>query len=144
MAKRVEERARKARRFGRLCEWATAWVMWALGWDLVGRNLRVGALELDVLMVRGSDLRLLEVKARRRGAWVGADTALGPRQRLRLQVALRAWLRQVPWPGQVTFQRVSWRGVRCRLHPPERWESLSLPAGQTGLELRVRVFPVLP
>nr|WP_320134023.1 YraN family protein [uncultured Holophaga sp.] len=104
----------------------TLWLLWFRGWDLVGWNLSIGRSELDLLLVRGEELRLVEVKARRRGAWSPADLALGPEQRLRLQRALRTWLDRVPWPGSITFQRVSWNGWRCRLHPPERWEGLGI------------------
>lgn len=121
-------RGRRARRWGRWCERLTAWLLWARGWDLVAANLKVGRYELDLLLTRGDELRLLEVKARRPGAWTGADTALGPEQRLRLQLALRAWLDRVPWPGAVTFQRASWSGLRVRFHEPERWDALNLDA----------------
>ena len=100
--------------------------MWLRGWDLVAWRQKVGRWELDLLVSRGPELRLVEVKARRPGAWTGADTALAPDQRLRLQRALRTWLDRVPWPGAVTFQRVSWAGWRCRFHPPERWDSLKI------------------
>jgi Holliday junction resolvase-like predicted endonuclease len=119
------DRNSRARRYGRLCEWGTLGLLWLQGWDLVARNLTVGRFELDLLMARGDDLRVVEVKARRRGTWVAGDTALGQAQRLRLQVALRGWLRHVPWPGRISFQRVSWSGGRWRFHPPERWESLA-------------------
>lgn len=119
-------RGRRARRWGRWCERLSAWLMWARGWDLEAANLKIGRFELDLLLTRGDELRLLEVKARRPGAWTGADTALHPEQRLRLQLALCAWLDRVPWPGPITFQRVSWSGLRVRFHPPERWEGLRL------------------
>ena len=120
-------RGHAARRYGARCERATLWLMWLRGWDLVAANHRVGRKELDLLLCRGNELRLLEVKARRAGTWVGGDLALGPEQRLRLQRALRSVLDQWPWPGRVTFQRVSWAGWRWRFHPPERWESLKIP-----------------
>jgi Holliday junction resolvase-like predicted endonuclease len=115
-----------ARRYGRRCERATLWLLWLRGWDLVGRNVKCGRFELDLLVARGHELRAVEVKARAAGAWVGGDLALGFHQRLRLQTALRAWLERVPWPGRITFQRVSWSGWRCRFHPPERWDFLGL------------------
>jgi Holliday junction resolvase-like predicted endonuclease len=114
-------RGRAARSYGRRCEWGTLWLLWLRGWDLAGRNLKVGRFEMDLLVVRGDELRLVEVKARAPGAWVAGDTALGFGQRLRLQTALRRLLERIPWPGAVTFQRVSWSGWRCRFHPPERW-----------------------
>jgi Holliday junction resolvase-like predicted endonuclease len=123
-----DRRGARARRLGAWAERATLWLLWLRGWDLVEWRKRIGRFEMDLLMCRGKDLRLVEVKARRRGAWVGADTALTSDQRLRLQMAMRAFLDQIPWPFDVTFQRVSWAGVRCWFHPPERWELL----GQTG------------
>jgi len=117
----------RARTSGRLAERATLWLLWLQGWDLVAENLKLGRFELDLLLARGNELRLLEVKARRPGAWTTADTALSYEQRLRLQRALRGYLDRVPWPGRITFQRVSWAGWRCRMHPPERWDSLKIP-----------------
>lgn len=118
---------RRAQRTGRRAERATLWFLWLRGWELVAWNLKLGRWELDLLMARGSELRLLEVKARRPGAWTAADTALSYEQRLRLQQTLRNYLDRVPWPGSISFQRVSWAGWRCRLHPPERWDSLKIP-----------------
>ncbi len=119
-------RARRAARYGRWCERMTLWLLWLRGWDLVAWREKVGRYELDLLMARGAELRLVEIKARGRGAWTGADIALTPEQRLRLQRALRNWLDRVPWPGAISFQRASWSGPRWRFHPPERWESLAL------------------
>ena len=118
---------RRARATGRLAERATLWLFWLRGWDLVAENLKAGRFELDLLLSRGNDLRLLEVKARRPGAWTAADTALSYGQRRRLQLALRGYLDRVPWPGRITFQRVSWAGWHCRCHPPERWDGLKIP-----------------
>lgn len=118
------EAGRRAARYGRRAERATLWLLWLRGWELVAWRLHQGPLELDLLVARGDELRLVEVKARRRGVWCGADTALGPDQRLRLQRAFRGFLDRVPWPGRLTFQRVSWAGWRCRFHAPERWDAL--------------------
>jgi len=116
----------RARRYGRLAERATLWLLWLRGWSLVAANLKLGRNELDLIMSRGRELRFLEVKARRPGAWVAADTALSHPQRRRLQQAVRHYLDRVPWPGSITFQRVSWSGWRWRFHTPERWDSLAL------------------
>ena len=121
------QRAYRAARYGRWCERMTLWLLWLRGFELVAWREKLGRYELDLLMTRGPELRLVEIKARGRGAWVGADQALTPEQRLRLQRALRQWLDHCPWPGEIRFQRVSWRGWRCRLHQPERWDSLGLP-----------------
>lgn len=120
-------RGRRARRWGLWCERLTLWLLWTRGWSLAAWRQKVGRFELDLLLTRGDELRLLEVKARGPGAWVGADTALAQEQRLRLQLALRSYLDRVPWPGSVSFQRASWAGWRVRFHPPEGWESLKIP-----------------
>lgn len=120
-------RGARAARYGRWCERLTLWRLWLQGWDLVAWRQQLGRWELDLLVCRGEELRLLEVKARRAGTWTGADTALAPDQRGRLQRALRLWLDRSPWPGSVTFQRVSWSGLRARFHPPERWDALKIP-----------------
>ena len=118
---------RRAARYGRWCERLTLWLLWLRGWDLVAWRQKVGRWELDLLMSRGAELRLVEVKARRAGAWIGGDLALTLEQRCRLQGALRQWLDRTPWPGNITFQRVSWAGWGWRFHPPERWEGLKIP-----------------
>lgn len=117
----------RARRYGRLAERATLWLLWLRGWDLVEENLKLGRWELDLILTRGDELRLLEVKARRSGAWTAADTALSLEQRMRLQFSLRCYLDRVPWPGRISFQRASWAGWKGRFHPPECWDSLRIP-----------------
>ena len=115
---------------------------------MVAANFRAGRFELDLLVARGSELRAVEVKARAPGAWCGADTALGFHQRLRLQTALRVYLDRVPWPGRVSFQRVSWSGWRWRFHPPERWDwpssrfrGFRFPGGRRAGSLAMRPWP---
>ncbi len=93
----------------------------------MAERLQMGRFELDLLLALGGELRLLEVKARRPGAWTAADIALSLEQRRRLQLALRSYLDRVPWPGAITFQRVSFAGWRCRFHTPERWDALRIP-----------------
>ena len=113
---------RRARRMGLWAERATLWLLWLRGWELVEWRRKIGRYEIDLIVCRGRELRLVEVKARRPGAWVGADIALSNEQRLRLQKALKLWLDQTPWPYDITFQRASWAGRRWRFHPPERWD----------------------
>lgn len=125
--KRGSLRGLRAARYGRWCERVTIWLLWLRGFELVVWRQKVGKAELDILMARGNELRILEVKARRAGTWVGGDTALTVEQRARLQRALRTWLGRTPWPGDIRFQRVSWSGWRCRFHDPERWDGLGLP-----------------
>ncbi|HJW09432.1 MAG TPA: YraN family protein [Holophagaceae bacterium] len=123
---RSSSRGEAARRWGARCERLTLWLLWFRGWELVAWREKLGRYELDLLVARGRELRLVEIKARGRGAWTGADTALTADQRLRLQRAFRAWLDRVPWPGDLSFQRVSWSGLCWHFHAPERWESLGI------------------
>ena len=123
---RLTELGTRARRYGRLAERATLWLFWLRGWDLAEENWKLGRWELDLIMTRGDELRLLEVKARRPGTWTTADIALSLDQRMRLQLALRSYLDRVPWPARITFQRASWAGWRWRFHPPECWDSLRI------------------
>jgi Holliday junction resolvase-like predicted endonuclease len=122
----ASKRGKNAWRIGIWAERATIWLLWLRGWDLVAWRKKIGRYEMDILLNRGDDLRLVEVKVRKPGAWVSADIALTDKQRLRLQMALRQWLNQVPWPKAITFQRVSWAGLRCKFHPPENWEALRI------------------
>jgi Holliday junction resolvase-like predicted endonuclease len=119
-------RGRRARRAGIWAERATLWLLWLRGWDLAAWRQNVGRYELDILVTKGDDLRLIEVKARKLGAWVSADIALSEEQRRRLQSALRLWLDQIPWPRKITFQRVGWSGLRCKFHPVENWEEMGI------------------
>ena len=125
------DRGHRARRFGLWCERLTIWLLWLRGFDLVAWRQKLGRAELDLLMARGNELRLVEVKARAAGTWVGGDTALTLEQRMRLQRALHRWLGRTPWPGTIRFQRVSWAGWHCRFHPIERWDALSAMGGPT-------------
>ncbi|MDR1841670.1 MAG: YraN family protein [Holophagales bacterium] len=128
----ASKRGKRARRYGRWAERATLWLLWLRGWDLVAWRCKVGRYEMDLLVCRGDELRLIEVKARKPGAWVNADIALTNEQRQRLQMALRIWLERVPWPSAITFQRVSWSGPRAKFHDAEKWESLAIGGyGQT-------------
>jgi len=120
------QRGHRARRVGQWAERATLWLLWLRGWELVAHNQKLGRFELDLLMTRGNELRLVEVKARRRGSWSTADTALSYQQRLRLQQALQTYLDRIPWPGVVTFQRASWAGWKVRFHPQECWNALKI------------------
>ncbi|MCL1893754.1 MAG: YraN family protein [Holophagaceae bacterium] len=122
----ASERGKTALRVGIWAERATLWLMWLRGWDLVAWRQKMGRYELDLILSRGNDLRLIEVKARKPGAWVNADIALTEHQRVRLQSAMRQWLDKIPWPKCVSFQRVSWSGMRCKFHPPENWDSLKI------------------
>ncbi|MGH7437777.1 MAG: YraN family protein [Polyangiaceae bacterium] len=87
------------RELGRQAEVAVADCLFVQGFDILWRNLRVGALELDVVARRGPLAVVVEVRTRRRGAMVGPFESVGAVKRRRLLLATsRLWdrhLRQI-------------------------------------------------
>ncbi|MBL8601836.1 MAG: YraN family protein [Myxococcales bacterium] len=59
----------------------------ALGWVIVGTNVRLSRHEVDVLARDGDTLVLVEVKARRRGAMVDPLSSITPRKQDQLRRA---------------------------------------------------------
>lgn len=57
---------------------------------ILGRNLRVGRLEIDILARKGAVVAIVEVRSRAGGAWVGAFTSVDWKKRARLRAAGRA------------------------------------------------------
>ena len=83
--------------FGRAAEEAAARYLIHDGWRLLGRNVRIGRGELDIVARRGPVLAFVEVKARRThtcGAPEDAVSALKRRQVARLA---ELWLAARPW-----------------------------------------------
>jgi len=71
---------------------AEAWVanlMYQAGWNILGRNVRVGGAELDIIAELRGDIRFVEVKARTTDDALEAITA---DKRARLTRGARAWL----------------------------------------------------
>ena len=75
--------------FGRLAEGVAAGLLAARGWKLVGRNLKAGGAEADLLAWEGETLVVVEVKARRALVCGWPQEAVDARKLRRLrQVAL--------------------------------------------------------
>lgn len=109
-------------RAGALAEWIAAAHLRLTGWSVVGRNVRVAGVEVDLIARRGDTEALVEVKSWRRPPRGLPRTAadLVPRaQRRRLARAARAWadrrdgrvgcvrvdLVEVRWGGCPTVRR---------------------------------------
>jgi putative endonuclease len=60
-------------------------LLFANGFAVLARNLRLGALELDIVARKGALVVVVEVRTRGGGAWVGAleSVTWAKRQRLR-------------------------------------------------------------
>jgi putative endonuclease len=101
-------------RYGRLAEQLAAWRLRLAGLRVVGRNVRVGGREVDLLGRRGGLLVVCEVKARRRG---DAAEAVGAHKQRRLREAAEILLRDDPGVEAVRFDVVEVRGRRVRHLP---------------------------
>ena len=69
--------------FGRAAEAAAARYLVRDGWALLGRNVRIGRGELDLIVRRGDVLAFVEVKARHTGAYGAPEDAVDRRKRRR-------------------------------------------------------------
>ena len=79
---------------GRRAEDICADYLFARGYELVGRNVRVGARELDILAARGDVLAVVEVRTRSASSYERALQSVGWQKRKHLVAAAGAWLRQ--------------------------------------------------
>lgn len=85
-------RARAAIARGRVAELVVAEYLVARGFRVVGRNVRVGPLELDVLGLRGGLLVVVEVRTRGGGSIEGPFQSITAAKRARLAQAVdRLW-----------------------------------------------------
>jgi putative endonuclease len=97
---------------------AEAWVaqeLEALGWDVVGRNVRVGNGEIDLVVRRGGALRFVEVKARASGE--DGLEAMTPWKQGKLRRAAEGWLQH---HADGTFDEVAF--LVAVVHMGARWE----------------------
>ena len=77
---------------GRCAELAVADFLFANGFTLLARNLKLGALELDVVARKGSLVVIVEVRTRGRGAWVRAfESVTWAKQKRILRAVERLW-----------------------------------------------------
>ncbi len=72
-----------------------------LGLDVIGRNLRFGSLELDLVARDGAVVVVVEVRTRGKGAWAGALDSVDHKKQARLRRAAELlWVKQASrWPG---------------------------------------------
>jgi putative endonuclease len=64
------------------------------GFDIVGRNVRVGRLELDVIARRGSLVVVCEVRSRRHARVVFPSETIDRKKLGRIRRATAMWLRE--------------------------------------------------
>lgn len=83
--------------FGRAAEAAAARYLAREGWVLLGRNVRIGRGELDLIVRRGGVLAFVEVKARRSAACGAPEDAVDGRKRRQVARLAELWLAARPW-----------------------------------------------
>jgi putative endonuclease len=78
------------------------------GFQIVGRNVRVGRLELDLVARRGSLLVFCEVRTRASRAFVDPIDTIDAAKQQRIRRAAEAWLRAArEQPSEVRFDAAS-------------------------------------
>ncbi len=68
----------------------------ARGYRIVGRNVRAGGVEMDLIARRGHLVVFVEVKTRRAGGPGSGEDAVDARKRLRLVRGAAAWMHEQP------------------------------------------------
>jgi putative endonuclease len=104
---------------GRAGEAEAARYLEAEGWTLVGRNVRIGRGELDLIARRGGVLAFVEVKARRSSTCGTPEDAVDGRKRRQVARLAELWLAARPWAlrgvSDVRFDIVA---VDATVRPP--------------------------
>ncbi len=104
---------------GRAAEDLVATWLLDRGLTVVGRNVRVGALEIDLVARDGDAVVIVEVRARGRGAWHGPLHSVSPRKRELLRRAGEAlWQRDYASDRTVRTLRFDLVGVDLSTKPP--------------------------
>lgn len=105
------EGSRAAR--GRAAEDAVAAWLDARGFEVLGRNVRVGRLEVDVVCRDGDAVVVVEVRTRGEGAWQRGLDSIDARKQARVRAAGAALWRsryaREPWAQRVRFDAASVR-----------------------------------
>jgi len=83
--------------FGRAAEAAAARHLVREGWTILGRNVRIGRGELDLIARRGGVLAFVEVKARRSAQYGAPEDAVDGRKRRKVARLAELWLAARPW-----------------------------------------------
>jgi putative endonuclease len=92
---------------GRRAEVAVSDYLFAQGFAVLGRNVRLGPLELDVVARKGPLVVVVEVRTRRPGAIVSAFASVTPTKRARvMRAAQRLWRARIAFMGGVERMRL--------------------------------------
>lgn len=105
-------------RTGRIAEQVVAEWLREHGWVVVGTNVRVGHLELDVVARRDGIIAVVEVRTRGAGAWTTALGSIDARKRERVRRAgERLWQRR--FKRDATAERMRFDAASVTWHDGE-------------------------
>jgi putative endonuclease len=114
-ASRGAATARGQRAEALVVEWLVA-----NGYDIVATNLRIGALEIDIVARLGAVVAVVEVRTRGAGAWTSGLGSIGYEKRARIRRAgERLWQRRYRKDSSVERMRFDAASVRLDVEPPE-------------------------
>jgi len=110
---------RSRRALGQRAEELVARWLAEQGYDIVATNLRLGALEIDVVARKGPVIAVVEVRTRGKTARTTPLGSVGRTKQLRLRRAgERLWQRRYRHDASVERLRFDVAGVRLDLEPP--------------------------
>jgi putative endonuclease len=69
------------------------------GWKILGRNVRIGRGELDIIAEDGGELVIVEVRTRRIGAISPSETTVGPKKIKSLIKTARHYVDSIAYGG---------------------------------------------
>lgn len=73
----------------------------ARGWSILGRNVREGRREIDLVVSRGPVVAFVEVKSRSGDGFGHPAEAVTWRKRREIRAVAREWLRKNPESGEI-------------------------------------------
>jgi putative endonuclease len=112
MRRKSWQRAPSTTERGRAAERRAAWHYRLRGYRILGRNVRAGGVELDLIVRRGRSLVFVEVKQKSGARYGDPLEAAGEWKRERLRRGIAAWLatHRGPAPLDVRVDIVAVRG----------------------------------
>lgn len=78
-----------------------------LGWKIIGRNVRLGHKEIDLIAQDGPVTVFIEVKTRRGDAFGSPEEAITEKKLARLHAAFALYVRRYPATKHVRFDVIS-------------------------------------
>jgi putative endonuclease len=117
----------KPKELGRRGEEEAARFLESRGWTILGRNVRVGRREVDLIVARHHVLVFVEVKSRSGESFGDPLEAITPKKRREIARAAAGWLREHSPSGarEIRFDAVgvTWprRGPPRIRHIPDAW-----------------------